>query len=34
VSYDLIAAQHGISREEAEKVVAGNYQRLFDDLGA
>jgi TatD DNase family protein len=34
VSYDLIAAQHGITREEAEKVVAGNYRRLFDDLGA
>jgi TatD DNase family protein len=34
VSYDLIAAQHEISREEAEMVVAGNYQRLFDDLGA
>lgn len=34
VSYDLIAAQHGIRRDEAEKVVAGNYRRLFDDLGA
>lgn len=34
VSYDLIANQHGLSREEAEKVVAVNYRRLFDDLEA
>ena len=29
VSYDLIARQHGISRETAEEVVAANYARLF-----